>query len=437
MTRQLSTSAESRKLSPTPDVELFVPGRIEVLGKHTDYCGGRSLLCAVDRGLHMTAAPRNDGLISVTDADTGRHAEFVFSPDLVPAVGHWSNYPMTVARRLARNFGQPLRGADITISSTLPPAAGLSSSSAVVTGITLLLAHLNHLDERPTWKQNLPTQEDLAAYLGTIENGRSFGPLAGDRGVGTFGGSQDHTAILCCKANTLSQYRFCPVRHERNVLMPEGHVFAIASSGVLAEKTGQAMAKYNRVSLRAAAIVDQWNAVTGQHALCLAEALDSIPDAPARLRTLLAQSASADFPAQDLLRRLDQHIEEARHIIPAAGDALLVNDLPRFGRLVDRSQSLAESCLENQVPQTIFLARKARELGAVAASAFGAGFGGSVWAMIASKDAANFLSAWSTSYTAGFPEESSRAVWFTTRCAPGVQWKAAKGRTGCHGELRG
>lgn len=423
MPRKPEISAESANPSPTPDLTLFVPGRIEILGKHTDYCGGRSLLCTVDRGLHMTASRRTDAVISVQDTATGRKAEFPFSDKLVPAAGHWSNYPMTVARRLARNFGQPLRGADITISSTLPQAAGLSSSSAVVTGITLLLARLNHLEESPAWKQNLPTQEDLAAYLGTIENGRSFGALTGDRGVGTFGGSQDHTAILCCKRETLSQYRFCPVHHERDIPMPDGYVFAIASSGVIAEKTGQAMDKYNRVSLRAAAIVDAWNAATHRHDLCLADALDSSPDASDRLHALVGQSASGEFPAESLARRLAQHVTESRYIIPAAGDALLSGDLTRFGELVDISQSLAESGLENQVPQTIFLARRARELGAAASSAFGAGFGGSVWAMVRVGEAAAFLNAWTTAYSATFPEESTRAVWFTTRCAPGAQWR--------------
>ncbi len=423
MSSEPRSAIEGKALSPTTDLTLFVPGRIEILGKHTDYCGGRSLLCTVDRGLHMVARPRADAVISVQDTATGRKAAFPFSDQLVPAAGHWSNYPMTVARRLARNFPGPLCGADITISSSLPQAAGLSSSSAVVTGIALLLTRLNRLDERPVWKQALPTQEDLAAYLGTIENGRSFGPLAGDRGVGTFGGSQDHTAILCCKAGTLSQYRFCPVRHERDIPMPDGYVFAIASSGVIAEKTGQAMDKYNRVSLRAAAIVDAWNAAARRHDLCLADALDSSLGASDRLRRILAQSHSAEFPADDLLRRLDQHIEEARHIIPAAGDALLSGDLGRFGQLVDRSQSLSESGLENQVPQTIVLARKARDLGAIAASAFGAGFGGSVWAMVPATTAPGFLTAWSAAYTADFPAESTRAVWFTTRCAPGGQWK--------------
>ncbi len=58
--------------------------------------------------------------------------------------------------------------------------------------------------------------------------------------------------------------------------------------------------------------------------------------------------------------------------------------LDQFGRLVDRSQQASATLLGNQVPETIALARLAREHGALAASAFGAGFGGSVWALMTS-----------------------------------------------------
>src|SRR5438874_12480095 len=89
---------------------LFVPGRIEFLGKHTDYAGGRSLICATERGLCVVAAPRDDDAIRIVDSQRDEEANFHFSAKLTPAVGHWSNYPMTVARRVARNFGPNLRG---------------------------------------------------------------------------------------------------------------------------------------------------------------------------------------------------------------------------------------------------------------------------------------------------------------------------------------
>ena len=63
-------------------------------------------------------------------------------------MGHWSNYPMTVARRLARNFPGLARGADIAFLSTLPRAAGLSTSSALVTATYLVLDAVNDLSAR-------------------------------------------------------------------------------------------------------------------------------------------------------------------------------------------------------------------------------------------------------------------------------------------------
>ena len=203
-------------------VALFVPGRMEVLGKHTDYAGGRSLLCAVERGLCMLVSPRPDDMIRVVDARSGGQASFAFSPDLDPTVGHWSNYPMTVARRLARNFPEFRAGADIAFASDLPVAAGVSSSSALVVGVYLALDAANEFERSEAYRREITGRETLAAYLGCLENGESFGTLAGDRGVGVFGGSEDQTAILCCRPGKLSRYSFCPVRAEGEVAVPPG-----------------------------------------------------------------------------------------------------------------------------------------------------------------------------------------------------------------------
>ncbi len=73
-----------------------------------------------------------------------------------------------------------------------------------------------------------------------IENGQTYKSLTGDGGVGTFGGSQDHTAILTSEAGHLKQYSFCPVRFERTIKLPEDCVFVIGVSGVVADKTGSA-----------------------------------------------------------------------------------------------------------------------------------------------------------------------------------------------------
>jgi galactokinase len=397
---------------------LFVPGRIEVLGKHTDYGGGRSLVVAMAQGFCLVARPRQDRGVEVHAVELGERAAFSLDPELVPRQGHWSNYPMTVARRLARNFGGHLRGAEMAFCSDLPPAAGMSSSSGLMVATYLGLAGHNRLEEQALYRRNIRDALELAAYLGTVENGQSFGELEGDRGVGTFGGSEDHTAMLCSRAGFAGQFSYCPARLERYIAMPQGHVFAVGFSGVVAEKTGAAQELYNRAALKLGAVVQAWRKATGRNEVCLANVLASSPQAETQLCAVLAQVKEGPFSAGELLRRLEHFLAENQEIAAPAGDALERGDLGEFGRLVDRSQELAEQLLENQVPQTMALARLARQEGARAASAFGAGFGGSAWALVQEAEGEEFVRAWQRQYAQAFPQEAGRAGFFLTQAGP-------------------
>ena len=396
---------------------LFVPGRIEVLGKHTDYAGGRSLLAAAERGFCVVARARDDNHVRIAPVDQ-EAVEFAISPDLEPAIGAWSNYPMTVARRLARNFPAFLRGADVAFASDLPPAAGMGSSSALVVASFLVLSGFNDLHKLDEYRDNIASREDLAGYLGTIENGQSFRGLAGDRGVGTFGGSEDHTAMLCCLPDRLVQYAFCPVRRERNIEFPSALSLAIGCSGLRAEKTGSAMEDYNRASALASAALRAWNEATGRGDPSLAAALASDAEAFQRVKETLRSRQLKPFGPAELIGRLEQFHTESNEIIPAAADALARGDMPEFGRVVDLSQELAERLLGNQVPNTIMLARSAKELGAAAASAFGAGFGGAVWAMVAVEESEVFLARWARRYREDFTELAGQSSFFLTRPGP-------------------
>jgi galactokinase len=382
----------------------FVPGRIEFLGKHTDYAGGRSLVCAVDRGITLHATPRTDSQVRITDTANGERAQFPISPDATASPGHWTGYPVTVARRLAANFPRRWTGVDLAFSSSLPRDAGLSSSSALIVACYAALADANQLAPF--------AGEELAGYLGAVESGAAFGGHPGDQGVGTTGGSEDHVAILLSRPGELGQYAFCPIRHERQVPLPSGLVFVVAVSGVAAPKTGAARERYNRASRQTATILARWQAATGRRASSLAEALRSSPGAADDIRALVTNE-----PA--LTARLEQFLTESEEIVPAAGDALLRGDLDALGPLVDRSQTLAERCLDNQVPETVFLARAARELGATAASAFGAGFGGSVWALVPEQATRDFLHRWLAAYRGAFPARMDRAEFFLARAGPG------------------
>lgn len=405
-------------LSCTAEFRWFVPGRIEVLGKHTDYAGGRSLLCTAERGMCVAAATDSRDRLVIADAVLQRRAEFALDGRVLSGGGGWTNYVSTALARVSANFGA-LRGLRVAIASDLPRSSGMSSSSVLVIAVFLALSESNGLPAREPYRQNIRSREDLAAYIACIENGQSFGSLAGQRGVGTFGGSEDHTAILCCRPAELALYRFCPAQREDGIAFPRDHIFVIGCSGVIADKTGTAREKYNRASRSAAAVLQAWREASGRSDATLFAAATSSPHAPAEIRRVLRDARSGGFSSSELMDRFDQFCRETLHVIPAGLEALRRGDLAEFGWWVEESQSAAELYLGNQVPETVHLARSARDLGAPAASAFGAGFGGAVWALVKTDEAQEFLPRWRDAYAA-FPERAPQAQFFLTTAGPAV-----------------
>lgn len=383
----------------------FVPGRLEVLGKHTDYAGGPSLLAAVDRGVVVDLTDGADAIVVESAALPGR---LELRPGVDPGLpaGHWGHYVQSVLDRLHLNFGE-LRPARLSVESDLPLASGMSSSSALVVAVALALIDHNGLRERAQWRADIDGDIDLAGYLATMENGLSFGSLEGRRGVGTFGGSEDHTAMLCCREGQLTEFTFCPIEERRTVPMPAGWSFVVAVSGVLAEKTGAALASYNEASQLARELVEVWNSATGRSDATLAEALDSSEDA---LLGLEAISEDDDWLAD----RLTAFVTERRAIADAVV-ALQKGDVEAFGRAAELSHRTADQALGNQIPETNRLQALALELGAPAASGFGAGFGGSVWALVPTVDADAFAASWLERYLAEYPGLAGAASTLVTR----------------------
>lgn len=392
----------------------WIPGRIEVLGKHTDYGGGRSLLCAVERGFHVMASARDDSVVRIVDASTNANITIPMDRDAMSTPGRWTDYPITVVRRIARDFPGARTGMNAVIRSSLPSAAGLSSSSAMVIATFLPLAALNELRAHPEWAA-IRSEDALGEYLGAMENGKAYGEFAADRGVGTQGGSEDQTAILRSRPGHLLQYHFIPVTYEDTVPLPPGWQFVIGMSGVHAAKAGAVQARYNALAQQVASLLAVWNKRTGRDDRSLFGALQSDPDATRRLAAMIAADSSLD---ESLQARLAQFTDETDVIIPEVTRRLRAGDVPAIGELIARSQAGAEAALRNQIPETIHLAHRATELGAAAASAFGAGFGGSVWALVRTDDVAQFTAQWQDDYLARFPARRHRAEFFASRPGP-------------------
>ncbi len=385
---------------------MFIPGRIEVLGKHTDYCGGRSIVCAIDRGFYAEVEPRNDTLLVLHNRDSGETVSFdLTDPKATP--GHWANYAVEVARRLIANFNsRPLIGATIRFRSDLPKAAGLSSSSALMIMVFGALDSVNDLCETAEYRSNIRDDLALAEYLGCVENGQSFRGLAGSAGVGTFGGSQDHAAIVLGRSGHLSEFSFAPLTHLANFVFHESYSFVIASSGVSAEKTGAARERYNRVSRMVSEITDAAGSIGS-----LAKTIDQIGIDEVNH---LIMSGRFSFTTKELLDRVEQFRVENFEIIPAVSALIAAGKIDEIGVLVDLSQHNAASLLDNQIKETVFLQKSARELGAIAATAFGAGFGGSVYAITRASVADDLIAKWRRVYLTEYPQHGDKSEFFAT-----------------------
>ena len=383
----------------------WVPGRLEVFGTHTDYAGGRTLVCAVPRGFAVIARQRNDGALHVVDAR--RDQDVTLTADdvagfLQSSSSGWRRYVAVVLRRLARNFPMTSLGADVVFASDLPRASGMSSSSALMVAVAKVLVKVGGLHKRDEWRNNITSAGDEAGYYACIENGLSFGTLSGDGGVGTHGGSEDHAAILTAAPGDVSAFAFVPMSPLDTVPLAPHWTFVVTPSGVPAQKAGTAREAYNRLAEGTRILLDIWNQRSSSACSSLAAALmpgaislQSVasPAAVEQLRGWIDTSRVPGWDPPALERRFDHFIrEDAR--IAAAVLAFAGADALRLGRLAADSQSDAESLLGNQIPETKNLARTARDLGAFAARSFGAGFGGSVWALIEDSRAAEFAARW-------------------------------------------
>ena len=394
-----------------PSHAWWVPGRLELFGKHTDYAGGHSLVAAVPRGFVFLTAPRSDEQIVVIDGGNGQQVSIGGGQDVLSG---WRRYVAVVAARLSRNFPGAGGGLSIAFASDLPRASGMSSSSALVVGIAAALIERWELASRSEWQRDIHDRCDLASYLACVENGSSFRGLTGDAGVGTHGGSEDHAAMLLARAGSLSAYVFAPVRHVRDVALPPGWTVVIASSGVSAEKTGAAQGGYNRLADGVETLLRLWNGHEAP-AASLAAALASDASACGRLKGLVQRSQIPGWPADALLRRLDHFVSEDSSV-QAAIAAIESSDPVAIGEISAASQRNAEDLLRQQVPETIALAAEARSCGAFAACSFGAGFGGSVWALVDRDRAPAFADDWLAAYRRRYPE--SNAVAFVAPPGP-------------------
>jgi galactokinase len=223
--------------------------------------------------------------------------------------------------------------ADVT--SDLPPAAGLSSSSALLTGFTLALLRANGIE---------PKFEEL---MDILPEGEHF--------TGTRGGGMDHAAVLAAQPASALLIRFAPVRLER-VPIPEDWAFLAAHSLVSAEKSGDLRAEYNA------------RRTAGNRALTKL-GLSSFAEA-------LSLRAAIISGLNDAEQRAFLHVTGEAHRVAKAVEALRNRDATCFGAALNESHDSLKDHLRVSCPELDELVTVARRAGAIGARLTGAGFGG-------------------------------------------------------------
>ena len=308
------------------------PGRVNLIGEHIDYHGLPVLPIAIQLGVTVTYRLRADRRIEAGSANFGRRA-FDWSADLQRvADGDWENY-IRAAARVVDALAPDCHGIDAEITSDLPPAAGLSSSSALLIAVTLAILRANN---------RAATFEQL---MDVLPDGEQF--------VGTRGGGMDHAACLASRAGCASLIEFNPMS-VTPIPIPRDWVFLIADSMQAAEKSGPARDEYN--ARRAAGV----EALKTLHLTSYREA--KVEDAEA-----LSEHQRDPF----------LHVVTEAQRVRAAVDALRADDPVAFGRLMTESHDSLRTRLRVSTPKLDALVASALDAGAYGARLTGAGFGGS------------------------------------------------------------
>ncbi len=316
---------------------VSAPGRVNLIGEHIDYYNLPVLPMALRRAIHVEFEPRSDHQIRASSPSYGER-EFTWAPQLTPvARGDWENYLRASAQAIAGKWGV-LNGIDATLSSDLPPAAGLSSSSALIVAFTLALLRANQIEA---------TFEELMEIL---PDGEQF--------VGTRGGGMDHAASLASREGCASLIEFQPLA-VHHIPIPADWSFLVAHSLHTAEKSGPVRERYNAVRTGGADALRQLG-------------FTSYPEAIAARghEALLALAAEQHLPPAFL------HVitEDAR--VRDAVAALRRDDPECFGRILLEGHASLRDRLRVSCPALDRLVEAAMQSGALGARLTGAGFGG-------------------------------------------------------------
>ncbi len=327
------------------DVEGIVigraPGRVNLIGEHTDYNDGFVFPMAIDFQMMMAARPRFDDLVRIYSADYNHQIEFSLDKPIQFDSGNpWSNYPRGVFSVL-QNAGIALRGADMAFTGNVPQGAGLSSSAALEVVTAIVLQKLNGF---------VKTAPELALLCQQAENkfvGMNCGIM--DQFISMMG-CQNHALFLDCRS---LQYQQIPLELGDNRII-------ICQSGV---KHNLVESEYNKRRQEC----EQGVAILSKHH----------PEIKALRDATLTQLDAFKQEMDEVVYKRCRHVISENNRVLESIKVLQQGDLDSFGNLMNASHDSLRNLYEVSCPEIDLLVDLARKVpGVIGSRITGGGFGG-------------------------------------------------------------
>jgi len=421
---------------------IRAPGRLNLIGEHTDYSGLPVMPIAIDRSTIIVASPRDDAKVELHNADPAFAArEFRIEAHIAPSpTGDWANYVKAGFQGVVEHFGkrgvviEKLRGLTMIVDGRVPPAAGLSSSAALTVSSALALMAANNLAQDALETAQMVARSEW--YVGTMAGGM-------DQAASMLG-ERDHAMLIHFDP-------LCVVQ----VKMPSGAGIVVADSLEIADKSGQVRDEYNRrvVECAIAALIlgkayDLKNVrvlgdvVKQLHNLKAHDLVETLMrNAPermfieeaSRLLNLDEESLRTEILGASSTRiRIDEArpleiVRRARHVLTEtervnlAADALVAGRLDEMGALMNASHQSLRDDFDASTARLDAMVACAHEGGALGARLTGAGFGGCIIALMREDDAPDVLQRLERDYYAKLGAgAATRALHTVVRAGPGA-----------------
>ncbi|GGD11063.1 galactokinase [Aquisalinus flavus] len=336
-----------------PKTVQTVPGRVNIIGEHTDYNGGAVLPALVDRSMTVSLAPADGDTLRIYsrgfDEMKQRPAAFVRD-------GHWSDYAAAAFAFLG-DKGLFKGGADVTLESDIPAGTGLSSSAALLVACLKAARDIGAFDE---------DDKTIALWAQKIENDYLGVPC----------GIMDQMAVALAEPGTALFLNTLTLETEK-IALPGGHVMAVAHSGV------ERRLDEGRYAVRRAEC-EEGKTLLGEPNPCLMD------------EATLKRALALDEPINRRMRH--QRTEHLR--VLAAVDAIRRGDAAGLGRLMDESHVSMRDDFEITHPVLDEMVIRARHHGALGSRMTGGGFGGCFVSLVPEDG----LARWQQAMTGDFPQ---------------------------------